>query len=142
EHHDPRILARLAATDPIEIVIDSANDIDGAWRAYVAGAPGARRVDVTADWTSYAVPRTGALAPGPETGKRLAVAAIATTTHVPDLNHVLHSDLATRTNAPDTNAVLDGDLETRWHSPSQRGGETITIDLGRPQSVAAIELCL
>jgi hypothetical protein len=125
EHHDPRILARLAVTDPIEIVIDSANDIDGAWRAYVAGAPGARRVDVTADWTSYAVPRTGALAPGPETGKRLAVAAIATTTNVPDIN-----------------AVLDGDLETRWHSPSQRGGETITIDLGRPQSVAAIELCL
>jgi F5/8 type C domain-containing protein len=125
EHHDPRILARLAATDPIEIVIESANDIDGAWSAYVAGAPGARRVDMTADWTSYAVPRTGALAPGPETGKRLAVAAIATTANVPDIN-----------------AVLDGDLETRWHSPSQRGGEIITIDLGRPQFVAAVELCL
>jgi F5/8 type C domain len=125
EHHDPRILARLAATDPIEIVIESRNDTDGGWNAYVAGQPGARRVDVTPDWTSYAVPRTGASAPGPETGRRLAVAAIATTTNVPDIN-----------------AVLDGDLETRWHSPSQRGGETITIDLGRPQSVAAVELCL
>jgi hypothetical protein len=125
ERHDPRMLARLAATDPIEIVIESTDDPDGAWNAYVAGLPGARRADVTPEWTSYTVPPTGALAPGPVAGGRLAVAAIATTTNVPDIN-----------------AVLDGDLETRWHSSSQRGGETITIDLGRPQSVAAVELCL
>jgi hypothetical protein len=125
ERHDPRILARLAATDPIEIVIESKDDADGAWSAYVAGQPGARRVDATAEWISYAVPPTGALAPAPATGTRLAVAAIATTT-----------------NAADINAVLDGELETRWHSSSQRGIETITIDLGRPQPIAAVELCL
>jgi hypothetical protein len=125
ERHDPRMLARLAATDPIEVVIESRADSDGAWNAYVARQPGARRVDVTAEWTSYALPPTGALAPGPAGGSRLAVAAIETTTNVPDIN-----------------AVLDGDLQTRWHSPSQRGAETITIDLGRPQSVAAVELCL
>jgi hypothetical protein len=125
EQHDPRILTRLAAADPIEVVIESRDDGDGAWNAYVAGQPGARRVDVTAEWTSYLLPRTGAVAAGPEPGKRLAVSAIATTTNLPDIN-----------------AVLDGDLETRWHSPSQRGAETITIDLGRPQSVAAVELCL
>jgi hypothetical protein len=125
EHHDPRILARLAAAGPIEVVIESTDDADGAWSAYVAGQPGARRADVTAAWTSYALPQTRASAPPPPAGSRLAVAAIATTTNVPDIN-----------------AVLDGDLQTRWHSPSQRGGETITIDLGRPQSVAAIELCL
>jgi hypothetical protein len=125
EHHDPRILARLAATGPIEIVIESRDDTDGAWNAYVAGQPGARRVDVTAEWTSYALTPSGALPPGPPAGSRLAVAGIATTTNVPDIN-----------------AVLDGDLDTRWHAPAQRGGETITIDLGRPQSVAAVELCL
>ena len=125
EHYDPRILARLAATDPIEVVIESANDSDGGWNGYVARQAGARRVDVTAEWTSYLLPRTGALPPAAETGRPLAIMAIATTTNVPDIN-----------------AVLDGDLETRWHSPSQRGGETITIDLGRPQSVAAVELCL
>jgi hypothetical protein len=125
EHHDPRILARLAAIEPIEIVIESKDDPDGAWSAYVAGQPGARRVDATAEWISYAVPPTGALAPGPVGGTRLPLAAIATTT-----------------NAADINAVLDGDLETRWHSPSQRGIETITIDLGRPQPVTAVELWL
>jgi hypothetical protein len=125
EHHDPRILARLAAAGPIEVVIESRDDGDGAWDGYVAAQPGARRVDVTPEWTSYAVPATGAFAPGPEAGTRLAVAAIATTTNVPDIN-----------------AVLDGDLETRWHSSAQRGGETIAIDLGRPQPVAAVELCL
>ncbi len=113
ERHDPRILARLAASDPIEVVIESSEDGDGAWSAYVAAQPGARRVDVTAEWTSYLLPRTGELAPQPATGRRLAVSAIATTTNVPDIN-----------------AVLDGDLETRWHSSSQRGDETITIDLG------------
>jgi hypothetical protein len=125
ERHDSRILARLAATGPIEIVIERKDDTDGAWSAYVSGQPGARRVDTTAEWISYAVPPTGALAPGPAGGTRLAIAAIATTT-----------------NAADINAVLDGDLETRWHSPSQRGIETVTIDLGRPQPVAAVELCL
>jgi hypothetical protein len=125
EHHDPRILARLAATDPIEVVIESSNDIDGEWNAYVARQAGASRVDVTAEWTSYLLPRSGALAPAPQAGRRLAVSAVETTTNVPDIN-----------------AILDGDLETRWHSPSQRGGETITIDLGGPQSVAALELCL
>jgi hypothetical protein len=125
EQHDPRILARLAATDPIEVVIESSADSDGEWNAYVARQADASRVDVTAEWTSYLLPRTGALAPAPETGRRLPVSAVATTTNVPDIN-----------------AVLDGDLETRWHSPSQRGGETITIDLGQPQSVAAVELCL
>ena len=125
EHHDPRILARLAAIEPIEIVIESKDDPNGAWNAYVAGQPNARRVDATAEWISYAMPRTGALAPGPVGGTRLALAAIATTT-----------------NAADINAVLDGDLETRWHSPSQRGIETITIDLGRPQPVTSVELWL
>ena len=50
--------------------------------------------------------------------------------------------IATTANAPHINAVLDGDLDTRWHSQPQRGGETITVDLERPQRVAAIVLCL
>jgi hypothetical protein len=50
--------------------------------------------------------------------------------------------IATSDNPRDINAILDGDLDTRWHSQPQRGGETITIDLGRPRRVAAVELCL
>ncbi len=125
EHHDPRILARLAASDTIEVVIEAANDPDGSWRSYVAAQPGARRVDVSPEWSSFELPPTGALPPAAAAGHQLTVAAIATTTNVPDIN-----------------AVLDGDLRTRWHSAPQRGGETITIDLGRAQFVAALELCL
>ncbi len=125
EHYDPRILARLAATETIEVVIESANDVDGAWNAYVARQPGVKRVDVSPEWTSYELPPTGASATGAMIGTRLPVAAITTSVNVPDIN-----------------AVLDGDLATRWHSPPQRGGETITIDLGRAESVAALELCL
>lgn len=125
EHHDPRILARLAASDTIEVVIEAANDPDGSWRSYVAAQPGARRVDVSPEWSSFELPPTGALPPAAAAGHQLTVAAIATTKNVPDIN-----------------AVLDGDLRTRWHSAPQRGGETITIDLGRAQFVAALELCL
>jgi hypothetical protein len=125
ERHDPRILARLAATHPIEVVIESRNDVDGMWGAYVSRHPRARRVDVTPEWTSYELPLTGAIAPAPVTGLTLPVAAIATTA-----------------NPRDINAVLDGDLDTRWHSQPQRGGETITIDLGHPRSVIGLELRL
>jgi hypothetical protein len=125
ERHDPRILARLAATDPVEVVIETAEDADGAWNAYVAKQPGARQVDVTPGWTSYLLPPTGASAPVVAAGPLLRVAVISTT----------H-------NSRDINAVLDDDLDTRWHSQPQRGGEAITIDLGHPQRVAAVELCL
>jgi hypothetical protein len=125
EHHDPRILARLAAAETIEVVIESRDDGDGAWARYVAGQPGAKRVDAKPEWTSYELAPTGAFPPPAAAGRRLPVAAIATTE-----------------NSRDINAVLDGDLETRWHSQPQRGGETITVDLGSPQRVVALELCL
>jgi hypothetical protein len=125
EQHDPRILGRLAAAETIEVVIDASGDGDGSWRDYAAGQPGARRVDVMPGWTSYELRPTGAFAPFPTAGPRLAVAAIMTTA-----------------NPSDINAVLDDDLDTRWHSQPQRGGETITIDLGRPQRVGALTLCL
>jgi hypothetical protein len=125
EHYDPRILSRLAATSTIEIVIESANDVDGGWRRYVGAVPGARRVDVSPEWTSYALAPTGASAPPPITGTLLPVRAISTNTNVPDIN-----------------AVLDGDVRTRWHSTGQHGTEAITLDLGGPRSVAAIEMWL
>ena len=125
EHHDPRILDRLAATEPIEVVVESALDPDGGWNGYLQGHAGARRVDVTPEWTSYEIPATRAHAPVVEMGAALRVASITASA-----------------NAPDIGAVLDGDLNTRWHTQPQKGGETITIDLGQPQTVGAVTLCL
>jgi hypothetical protein len=125
EHHDPRILERLAATEPIEVIVETAGDRDGVWNAYVQRHAGIRRTDSGPDWTGYELRASGAVAPPEIRGTAVRVAGIVTTANMPHIN-----------------AVLDGDLDTRWHSQPQRGGETITIDLDRPQHVAAIVLCL
>ena len=126
EHYDPRILDRLAAVEPIEVIVESARDVDGAWRGYVERHPGAGRADMTAEWTSYEIPPTGASAPAAIAGAPLHVTSITASA-----------------NAHDIGAVLDGDLGTRWYSERpQAGGETIVADLGSAQHVTAVVLCL
>jgi hypothetical protein len=125
ERHDPRILARLAASAPIEVVVEAARDADGAWSRYVEGHDGARRVDARPEWTSYELPPTGAFAPPAIAGPLLQVASIVASTNTRDIG-----------------AILDGDLDTRWHAASQTGGETIVADLGTAHHVAAVVLCL
>ena len=125
ERRDPRILDRLAASEPIEVIVESARDTDGSWNRYVQRRGNARRVDVSPGWTSYALSPTGILAPAVITGPLLNVASLVT------------SD-----NAPDINAILDGDLDTRWHTQPQIGGETIVADLGAARHVGAVVLCL
>ena len=125
ERHDPRILARLAAAEPIEVIVETAGDPDGSWNAWVQRHAGVRKTDTGPDWTGYELPASGAAAPAEGRGPPIRIAGLATTA-----------------NAPHINAVLDGDLDTRWHAQPQRGGETITVDLERPQRVNAIVLCL
>ncbi len=125
EHHDGRILARLAGSEPIEVVVESAGDADGSWNAFVRAQPGAHVTNSGPDWTAYDLPISNAVAPPVPTGPLLHIAAISTSHNVPDIN-----------------AVLDNDLDTRWHSQPQAGGETIEVDLGTPQHVSAVVLCL
>jgi hypothetical protein len=125
EHHDARILDRLSASEPIEVIVESTLDVDGAWSRYVQGRGNARRVDASAEWTSYELSPTGALPPAAVTGPRLHVTSIVTSA-----------------NAPDIGAILDGDLDTRWHTEPQVGGETIVADLGTARHVGAVVLCL
>jgi hypothetical protein len=121
---DTRILDRLAATGPIEVLIEWANDPDGGWRGWL-DSYGAVRADGGDGWTAYVIPRTGIDAPPPVDGTRLRVASITAST-----------------NERDIGAVLDGDLVSRWHAARQQGDETITIDLGSPQRVRAVVMCL
>lgn len=125
EHFDPRILDRLAATAPIEVVVESAGDADGRWNDFVQRHPGTTRTGAGRDWTAYLIPATGAVAPSPLIGSRIAIARVEASA-----------------NNKDIGAVVDGDLDTRWHTAPQTGGETITISLDRPGHVAAVELCL
>jgi hypothetical protein len=125
EHYDPRILDRLAASEPVEVIVETARDVDGAWSHYVQGRGNARRVDVSPAWTSYELSPTGALPPAAVTGAQLPVASIVTSA-----------------NAHDIGAILDGDLDTRWHTQPQVGGETIVADLGTARHVEAVVLCL
>ena len=125
EQRDPAILDRLAATEPIEVIVESAGDADGGWTKYVQSHPRATRLNAGPDWTAYEIAVTGAL-PGPVvSGPELTVARIEATA-----------------NNKDIGAVLDRDLDTRWHTVPQTGGETITVTLDRPQHVSAIVLCL
>lgn len=124
-NHDPTILGRLAATEPIEVIVESAGDRGGAWTSYVERYAGVRKTDSGPDWAGYELPASGAVAPAAVRGADIRVAAITSTANMPHIN-----------------AVLDDDLDTRWHAQPQRGGETITVDLERPQRVAAIVLCL
>ena len=125
EHHDDRILARLTAREPIEVIVESAGDANGVWNAFVRRQPGTQLTSAGPDWTAYELPVSNAVAPPVPTGPLLQVAAISTSHNLPDIN-----------------AVLDNDLDTRWHTQPQSGTETINVDLGSPQHVAAVVLCL
>ncbi|HET7695043.1 MAG TPA: discoidin domain-containing protein [Vicinamibacterales bacterium] len=125
EQHDPAILDRLAAAEPIEVIVESAGDADGRWNEYVRSHPRALRLQSGPDWTAYEIGVTNALPPAPVTGPIVPVARIEASA-----------------NAKDIGAVLDQDLDTRWHTVPQRGGETITVTLDAPRRVSGIVLCL
>ncbi len=124
EARDTRILDRLAATAPIEVVVEWIDDPDGRWRGWLDGY-GAVRYGGGDGWTAYLIPVTGAVAPPAADGQRIRVQSIAAST-----------------NQHDIGAVLDGDLESRWNTPRQQGTETVTLDLGSRQHVRAVVMCL
>jgi len=125
EARDTRILDRLAATEPVEVVVESATDPDGRWRDWMDRYPRARRVDAGHGWTGYAIAPTGATAAPPVSGPGVRVAAITASP-----------------NQRDIGAVLDGDVRSRWHVPRQMGREIVVIDLGAAQPVRAVVMCL
>jgi hypothetical protein len=124
ERRDPSILPRLAGGGPIQIVVERALDPDDGWRRYVEQA-GARLLDSGPGWNRYELPTHPRDPQGVVSGRPLTVT---------------HADASV--NIADVNAMFDGDLNTRWHAPHQAGTEIVTVDLGAPQNVAWVELCL
>ena len=126
EQHDPRILDRLAAAEPIEVVVE-----DGARRR--------RRVEPFPCRDTAAPDGSTSRPSGPATSSRPPGRSRQRTIAGPPLRV---TSIETSANSRDIGAILDGDLDTRWHAPSQAGGETIVADLGAAQQVAAVVLCL
>lgn len=128
DRRDRRILPRLAANGPIEIIVRHELDPDGGWRQFVASTPGAHVTAETSAWTAFELEPQGRGEPAPFAAiarKRLPIA---------------HLDASA--NAGDINAVADGDLDTRWHTGRQDGGEEIVADLGALAHPTSVVLCL
>jgi hypothetical protein len=125
EAHDTRILQRIAATQRIEVIVESATDADRRWRAWLDASPIATRQDAGDGWTSYEINPTGFTAPPVARGTQLRIARVTAST-----------------NPADIGAVLDADVDSRWHAVRQEGIEEVTMDLGAPQSVRVVVMCL
>jgi hypothetical protein len=125
DRQDRAILPRLAAFGPIEVTVDHQFDSDGAWRRFVAAAPGARLLTTRAGLTAYEIPQQPFAPPVVLRGLVLPIA-----------------QLTASVNQADVNAIKDHDLVTRWHSPEQRGRESVVADLGAARHVSGLLLCL
>ena len=125
ERHDPRALRVLAGSGPIEVVVSRPLDPYGAWARFVAAYPGARPGPAGDLWQSFLLPAGQPEITLADAGTVIPIAAVVVST-----------------NQHDAGAINDGDLESRWNVSSQRGGETVTLDLGSDRQVGAVQLCL
>jgi hypothetical protein len=115
--YDPQTLLALASLETIDLVVDSANDRDGRWAAYVTAAPGATVVARDGVRTTHRVPKTAPLEP--TLGPPLPIAAMEAFRH-------------------DARAIWDGHLETEWRDDPQRAGQWVMADLGSVREVRGI----
>lgn len=125
DRHDPRVLDVLSSLGPIEVVIDSDQDQDGEWRAYVGSHPRAEIAGREADYTVFRIARntTSYALPG-LAGQPLPIAAI-------------HASV----NEGAVSRMIDRDRITRWDSGGPQGpGNEITVDLGAARRVDGIEM--
>lgn len=126
DRFDPQVLTRLSALGPIEIVVGHDRDEAGEWRRFVGAHPQAQTVYAGQAYTSYLLAASRAAPPGDDRGSPLPIQSIAASV-----------------NGKSVGRLIDHDPGTRWDTAeAQRGGETLTIDLGRPLEVRGLELQL
>ena len=115
--HDPTMLAALVSLGPLDVVIDGAEDHDGAWTRYVSGFPGAERIASDGLRTTYRLPA----GPNPDAvvGPIVPIVGISAFRH-------------------DAAVIVDGRIETEWGDDPQRPEQWISADLGAPHEVGGI----
>jgi hypothetical protein len=113
EDADPQILAVLAASGDLGVVIDHAGDPGERLRRFVLSQPGARLERSQPDWSSYRVPRGAAATAIPDReGAPLKIKSLAT---FPSPPHAVYA--------------LDGDLRTRWSGGVQQQSAEAIVEL-------------
>lgn len=125
---DHDVLTHLARYGDLEITVDHVEDDDeGNWESYVASHPAAEKVYDSPQWASYRVRRPAHLeAPRRLDGPALPIAA-----------------RSANVGAGSLHLMTDGDLVTRWAAGRhQRSGDSVTLDLGSPQTVKGVELMI
>ena len=127
EDDDARILQVLAAPGPLGVVIDHAEDADGAMRKLVRSVPGVTVERMETEWSSYRVPKSAAPPDVPDrSGTPIPIKAV--------------------TAEPGQAAAalaIDGKMSTRWWTFDEvdRPAE-FTIELESPARVAQVVMFL
>ncbi|HSL24066.1 MAG TPA: discoidin domain-containing protein [Vicinamibacterales bacterium] len=123
----PHALGALSSFGTLEVAIDRADDPDGLWAAYVSGAPGARERPECAGSRIrlFELPASPSPPQPSITGRPIPIAAVTT-------------DASTET----AGFMLDGDLISRWEAGPQSQAHSVTIDLGAPAPVYAVQVSL
>ncbi len=116
--HDPATRAAITSLGPIDIVVDSSADPDGAYLRYAAEAPGAIKVATDGVRTAYSLPQSAAPA---ALGPQLTITRVQTAR---DGEHAA--------------AMHDGDPITGWGDYPQKPDAWVIADLGSPQTVAGV----
>jgi hypothetical protein len=120
EHRDRAVLDALASLGALDIVVNGAQDPDGAWLRFAASVPGAVPGGGDGVRTLFHVP---GLPAEPALGPALPVARVYAIGH-------------------DTGSMHDGRIDTGWGDIPQLPGQWIELDLGRVQPVGGVTQAL
>jgi hypothetical protein len=117
DSHDPAILEAMASLGSFDVVVNGAEDRDGAWARYVQSVSGVETVATDGVRTAYRVPRK----PSPEIvlGPVLPIAGVWA-------------------NAKNATVMIDGRLETEWEDGPQRPGLWVAIDVGAMREIGGV----
>jgi F5/8 type C domain-containing protein len=116
---DTGIIPALASFGPIDVIVDSAHDPDGALARYVTAIDGAKAIATDGVRTAFELPRSPPIEPPGEYWPIQRATA----------------------SADDANArlAIDGNVGTQWQVGPQQPGQWIAVDLGVERLVGGIE---
>lgn len=116
---DPEVLLALTSLGPLDVVVNGAADPNGRILRYVAGIPGAERVQADGVRTLFALP--GQPPPASASGEAVALRSVR--------------DGAGR---HDLSATLDGSPLTGWVDDPARPLASVVLELATPAATAAV----
>lgn len=115
---DPLTLAAIASRGPVDVVVNDAADLDGAFLRFVSEFPGATQLHDDRHRVAYRIPQSP---PEPSLGAPLPIRSV----------HAVRYD--------DAAALMhDGKLDTGWGDFPQKPDQWVMIDLGEVREVGGL----